>query len=43
MWHEAFHIGISPAEKAFRTVAVVAALLVLLHVAGKRQLAQLNC
>jgi uncharacterized membrane protein YcaP (DUF421 family) len=42
MWHEVFHIGISPAEKAFRTVAVYAALLVLLHLAGKRQLAQLN-
>jgi uncharacterized membrane protein YcaP (DUF421 family) len=42
MWHEVFHIGISLAEEAFRTVAVYAALLVLLHVARKRRLAQLN-
>jgi uncharacterized membrane protein YcaP (DUF421 family) len=42
MWHDVFHMGISPAEKAVRTVAVYAALLVLLHLAGKRQLAQLN-
>jgi uncharacterized membrane protein YcaP (DUF421 family) len=35
-------MGISPGEKALRTVAVYGGLLVLLHVAGKRQLAQLN-
>ena len=35
-------MGISPGEKALRTVAVYGALLVLLHLAGKRQLAQLN-
>jgi uncharacterized membrane protein YcaP (DUF421 family) len=42
MWHDLVHVGISPGEKAIRTVAVYGALLVLLHVAGKRQLAQLN-
>lgn len=42
MWHDLVHMGISPGEKAVRTVAVYGALLVLLHLAGKRQLAQLN-
>jgi len=42
MWHDLVHLGISPGEKAVRTVAVYAGLLVLLHLAGKRQLAQLN-
>ena len=42
MWHDLVHLGISPAEKAVRTVAVYGGLLVLLHLAGKRQLAQLN-
>jgi uncharacterized membrane protein YcaP (DUF421 family) len=40
--HELFHLGISAGEKAVRTVAVYAAILVLLHLAGKRQLAGLN-
>jgi len=40
--HHLVHLGISPAEKAVRTAAVYGALLVLLHLAGKRQLAQLN-
>jgi len=40
--HHLLHLGISPAEKAIRTVAVYLALLVLLHLSGKRQLAQLN-
>lgn len=40
--HHLVHLGISPAEKAVRTVAVYGALLVLLHLAGKRALAQLN-
>jgi uncharacterized membrane protein YcaP (DUF421 family) len=35
-------MGIGPGEKAIRTVAVYVAILVLLHLAGKRQLAQLN-
>ena len=42
MLHHLVHLGISPAEKAVRTAAVYLTLLVLLHVAGKRQLAQLN-
>ena len=42
MLHNLVHLGISPAEKAVRTVAVYVALLVLLHLSGKRQLAQLN-
>ena len=42
VWHALWNMGISPGEKALRTVAVYGGLLVLLHVAGKRQLAQLN-
>ena len=42
MAHALFHFGISPLEKAIRTAAVYVVLLVLLHLAGKRQLAQLN-
>jgi uncharacterized membrane protein YcaP (DUF421 family) len=42
MWHHLWHMGVSPGEKALRTVAVYGGLLLLLHVAGKRQLAQLN-
>ena len=42
MWHGVWHMGISAGEKTVRTVVVYAALLFLLHVAGKRQLAQLN-
>ena len=36
------HVGISPAEKAIRTIVVYGAILLLLHLAGKRALAQLN-
>ena len=42
MLHNLVHLGISPLEKAIRTAAVYLVLLVLLHLAGKRQLAQLN-
>ena len=42
MIHHLVRLGISPGEKAIRTVAVYLALLVLLHLSGKRQLAQLN-
>ena len=42
MLHALWHLGISPGEKAIRTVAVYIAILVFLHLAGKRQLAQLN-
>lgn len=42
MVHNLVHLGASPLEKAIRTAAVYLVLLVLLHLAGKRQLAQLN-
>ncbi|MBX5474667.1 MAG: DUF421 domain-containing protein [Thermoleophilia bacterium] len=42
MWHDLVHMGIPVGEKAVRTAAVYGGLLVLLHLAGKRQLAQLN-
>lgn len=42
LWHDLVTMGISPAEKVARTAAVYFALVVLLHAAGKRQLAQLN-
>ncbi len=42
MLHHLVHLGISPWEKAVRTAAVYLALLALLHLAGKRELAQLN-
>lgn len=42
MVHNLVHLGASPLEKAIRTAAVYFVLLVLLHLAGKRQLAQLN-
>ena len=41
MEHALFH-GIPVLEKAIRTAAVYIVLLVLLHLSGKRQLAQLN-
>jgi uncharacterized membrane protein YcaP (DUF421 family) len=40
--HHLVHLGISPGEKAVRTAAVYLVLLVLLHLSGKRQMAQLN-
>jgi uncharacterized membrane protein YcaP (DUF421 family) len=40
--HNLVHLGISPWEKAVRTAAVYLALLVLLHLAGKRTVASLN-
>lgn len=43
MLHHLVHLGISPPwEKAVRTAAVYGAILGLLHLSGKRQLAQLN-
>jgi uncharacterized membrane protein YcaP (DUF421 family) len=42
MLHHLVHLGISPWEKAIRTVVVYGAILALIHLAGKRQLAQLN-
>jgi uncharacterized membrane protein YcaP (DUF421 family) len=40
--HNLFHLGASAPEKIVRTLAVYLLLLVLLHLAGKRELAQLN-
>ena len=42
MLHHLVHLGIPPWEKAVRTVTVYAAILGLLHLSGKRSLAQLN-
>lgn len=42
MVHDLTHIDISIAEKVVRTVAVYLAIAVMLRVAGKRDLAQLN-
>jgi uncharacterized membrane protein YcaP (DUF421 family) len=42
MTHALTHLDLSLLEKTIRTVAVYAALAVLLRVAGKRDLAQLN-
>jgi uncharacterized membrane protein YcaP (DUF421 family) len=40
--HNLVHLGASPLEKAIRTAAVYVVLLVLLHLSGKRELAQIN-
>ena len=42
MWHDLTHLGISVPDKIVRTLAVYLALIVLLRLAGKRDLAQLN-
>src|SRR3954451_8575111 len=42
MMHHLFHVDVSVTEKIFRTLMVYAALAVLLRLAGKRDLAQLN-
>jgi len=42
MWDNLMHLDISVWEKAIRTVAVYAVIAVLLRLAGKRDLAQLN-
>jgi uncharacterized membrane protein YcaP (DUF421 family) len=42
MAHDLLHLGIPFGEKVIRTVAVYVALAVLLRLAGKRDLAQLN-
>jgi uncharacterized membrane protein YcaP (DUF421 family) len=42
MGHDLVHIGIPVVEKVIRTVAVYGGLAVLLRLAGKRDLAQLN-
>ena len=42
MWHDLTQLGISAPDKIVRTVVVYLALAVLLRLAGKRDLAQLN-
>lgn len=42
MWNAVFGIGAPVAEKALRAVVVYGALVVLLRIFGKRELAQLN-
>ncbi|MBO0826792.1 MAG: DUF421 domain-containing protein [Streptosporangiales bacterium] len=42
MWHNVLVIGIPIGEKALRTVAVYAALAILLRISGKRDLADFN-
>ena len=42
MWNDLTHLDISVLDKIIRTVVVYAALIVLLRLAGKRDLAQLN-
>jgi uncharacterized membrane protein YcaP (DUF421 family) len=42
MWSDLMHLDISVLDKIIRTVAVYGALIVLLRLAGKRDLAQLN-
>jgi len=42
VYHSLVHLGIPFGEKALRTVVVYVAILGLLHIAGKRSLAQLN-
>lgn len=42
MWNDLFTLGVSAPEKVIRTIAIYLALAVLLRLAGKRDLAQLN-
>jgi len=42
MWNDMWHLGISAPDKIIRTVVVYLGLAVLLRLAGKRDLAQLN-
>jgi len=42
MTHQLLHMDMSVAEKAIRTVAVYLAIAILLRIAGRRDLAQLN-
>ena len=42
MWNDLVQLGVSVPDKIIRTVVVYLALVVLLRVAGKRDLAQLN-
>src|SRR5437667_7241734 len=42
LWSDMFHLGLPIAEKVLRAVIVYLALVALVRVAGKRELAQLN-
>ncbi|WP_327351398.1 DUF421 domain-containing protein [Streptomyces sp. NBC_01304] len=42
MWHDVMSLGIPYGEKALRTVLVYLVVLILIRLAGKRDLAQLN-
>jgi uncharacterized membrane protein YcaP (DUF421 family) len=42
MWNHLMHLDLSVTEKVIRTIAVYLAIAVLLRLAGKRDLAQLN-
>ncbi|MEV4256841.1 YetF domain-containing protein [Spirillospora sp. NPDC049652] len=42
MWHDLMHVQIPVADKVIRTFAVYLLIVVLLRLAGKRELAQLN-
>jgi len=42
MWHDLTHLGIPYPDKIIRTVAVYLVLAILIRLAGKRDLAQLN-
>jgi uncharacterized membrane protein YcaP (DUF421 family) len=42
MWHDLFTTGVSYGDKTLRTIIVYASIVVLLRLAGKRELAQLN-
>jgi uncharacterized membrane protein YcaP (DUF421 family) len=42
MWHDMFVLGISYGEKTLRTLFIYATIVILLRLAGKRDLAQLN-
>jgi uncharacterized membrane protein YcaP (DUF421 family) len=42
MWNDLLDLGVSVPDKILRTVAVYVGLIVLLRLAGKRDLAQLN-
>jgi uncharacterized membrane protein YcaP (DUF421 family) len=42
VWHDLVHLGLPWWDKVIRTLAVYLALIFMLRLAGKRQLAQLN-
>src|SRR5215470_15399010 len=42
LWRDMFHLGLPVAEKMMRAVIIYGVLVVLVRVAGKRELAQLN-